>query len=212
MRKERGDGVGIGSAIGLSSLYVLGARQRTRVFNTEEEWNLYESALLYRVDLDTARLEVCLEYKTPPEARANENSSVAFKSSTILGDKLFTCTSTEVLILKLPEMDRIGYVSLPSFNDLHHVHPSHDGNLLVVSTGLDMVIKCTPEGETLQEWCALEEEPWSRFSKEIDYRKVETTKPHASHPNFVFELNGQVWVTRFRQKDAICLDDAHKAD
>lgn len=26
-----------------------------------------------------------------------------------------------------------------------------------------------------------------------------------SHPNHVFELDGEVWVTRFEQRDAICL-------
>ena len=195
---------------GPSSLYVLGARQRRRILKREEEWNLYESAVLLRVEPETGWVEACLEHRTPPEARAHGNSSNAFKSTTIAGDKLFTCTSTEVLILKLPDFELIGYVSLPSFNDLHHVRPSQDGNLLVVSTGLDMVIKCTPEGKTLQEWCVLEEEPWSRFSQAIDYRRVGTTKPHQSHPNHVFELNGQVWATRFRQKDAICLEDRSK--
>jgi hypothetical protein len=41
------------------------------------------------------------------------------------------------------EFKRIGYISLPCFNDLHHVTPTEDGNLLVVSTGLDLVVKCT---------------------------------------------------------------------
>jgi hypothetical protein len=90
------------------------------------------------------------------------------------------------------------------------VRPSHDGNILIASTGLEMVIKCTPQGEVLQEWCALEEQPWSRFSRETDYRRVESTKPHQAHANFVFELDDQVWVTRFYQKDAICLEDRTK--
>ena len=34
---------------------------------------------------------------------------------------------------------------------------------------------------------------------------METTKPHKSHPNFVFELDGEVWATRFYQRDAVCL-------
>jgi hypothetical protein len=40
----------------------------------------------------------------------------------------------------------------------------------------------------------------------IDYRKVATTKPHVSHPNFVFFLDGEPWVTRFQQRDAVSLD------
>jgi hypothetical protein len=49
-----------------------------------------------------------------------------------------------------------------------------------------------------------------RFSRDIDYRKVDSTKSHQSHPNFVFELNGETWVTRFKQRDAICLDHRSK--
>jgi hypothetical protein len=40
----------------------------------------------------------------------------------------------------------------------------------------------------------------------VDYRKVPTTKPHRAHPNFVFFLDGQPWVTRFEQRDAVPLD------
>jgi len=102
---------------------------------------------------------------------------------------------------------------LPCFNDLHHVVPTSDGNLLVVTTGLDMVVKVSPSGELLREWPVLQETPWSRFSRDTDYRKVETTKPHLSHPNFVFELDNEIWVTRFTQRDAISLNGSgHRID
>lgn len=39
----------------------------------------------------------------------------------------------------------------------------------------------------------------------MDYRKVFTTKPHQSHPNFVFHIGKNIWTTRCLQKDAICL-------
>jgi hypothetical protein len=123
-----------------------------------------------------------------------------------MGDKLYTCTTTEVLIFQVPSFRQVGYISLPCFNDLHHAIPASDGNLLVVSTGLDMVFKVSLGGEVLQEWCVVDEAPWTRFSRSVDYRKIETTKPHLSHPNFVFELNGETWVTRFTQRDAISLN------
>jgi len=194
----------------VNSLYVLGARQRKLLFKTEREWNLYERALILRVDLDRGTAETCLEHKSPPEARASDDSSIVFKSGTLAGDTLYACTSTEVLIFKLPRFRQLGYISLSSFNDLHHVAPAHDGNLLTANTGLDMVLKLTRAGDVLEEWSVLDEAPWSRFSREIDYRKVETTKPHQSHPNYVFELEGQVWVTRFHQRDAICLENRAK--
>jgi hypothetical protein len=98
---------------------------------------------------------------------------------------------------------------LPCFNDLHHVRPTPDGNILVANTGLDMVVEFTPEGEVLREWNALGEDPWERFSRSVDYRRVGTTKPHRSHPNHVFFLDGQIWVTRAEQKDAVCLTDGN---
>jgi hypothetical protein len=90
------------------------------------------------------------------------------------------------------------------------VTPTSNGDLLAAVTGLDMVVRFNREGELLEEWSVLPEAPWSRFSRDIDYRKIETTKPHKSHPNFVFELNGEIWATRFSQRDAICLNDPEK--
>ncbi len=191
----------------MARLYVLGARQRDLFLRHEEEWNLYEAALILQIDTDSGAVQTCVEYKSPPEAKATPNSSVVFKSGTLDGNILYTCTSTEVLIFKVPEFERLDYISIPCFNDLHHVTPSSDGNLLAAVTGLDMVVKMNRKGKLLEEWSAVEEAPWSRFSRTTDYRKVETTKPHTSHPNFVFELDGEIWVTRFRQRDAISLVD-----
>ncbi len=187
----------------MSDLYVLGARQRRLFLKAEEEWNLYEAALILRLNIEGGTVETCIEYKSLPEARASEHSSNIFKAGTLVGDTLYTCTSTEVLIFKLPDFQQIGYISLPLFNDLHHVTPSSDGNLLIVSTGLDMVLKVSLGGEVLACWSVLDEDPWLRFSRTADYRKVESTKPHKAHPNFVFELDGEIWATRFRQRDAV---------
>lgn len=189
----------------MGSLYVLGARQRKLLFKNEDEPHLYEAALILHLDTASGRVTTCVEYKSPAEARASEESSNIFKSGTLVGNRLYTCTSTEVLIFELPAFRRLAYISLPLFNDLHHVTPTHDGNLLVASTGLDMVVKFTPKGEVLREWSVLGEDPWVRFSRNIDYRKVDSTKPHRSHPNFVFELAGEIWVTRFMQRDAVSL-------
>jgi hypothetical protein len=189
----------------MSFLYLLGGRQRKSLFKNAEEQRLYEAALILLVDTSTGIANVEIEYKTPPEARSNDESSHTFKTASLVGNKLYTCTSTEVLIFEVPSFKRIGYISLPCFNDLHHVAPTPEGNLLAANTGLDMVVMFTPEGRVLAEWSVLGEDPWSRFSRDVDYRKVESTKPHQSHPNSVFQLGQDVWVTRLSQKDAVCL-------
>jgi hypothetical protein len=191
-------------------LYVLGGRQRKPTLKRAEEWNQYEVALVLEVDPRTGSAQVRSEYETPPAARATDLSSVLFKSGALVGDKLYTCTPTEVLVYDLPEFTVSNYISLPCFNDLHHVAPDSVGNLLVTSTGLDLVVKLDPNGTVLAEWNVLGEKPWERFSRNVDYRKVETTQPHRSHPNFAFELDGHVWVTRFEQRDAVCLTEPRK--
>jgi hypothetical protein len=194
----------------MARLYVLGARQKKLLLQKEEEWNLYQAALILELDTETGQVKTCVEYKTPESARSTDKASHVFKAGTLCGHTLYACTSTEVLIFRLPEFEQIGYVSLPSFNDVHHVTPASDGNLLAVSTGLDMVVKFTPQGEVLAEWPVLDEVLWSRFSRAVDYRKVASTKPHKSHPNFVFQLGSEVWATRFTQRDAICLTSPGK--
>jgi hypothetical protein len=201
-----GDGMAAARS-GMASLYVLGARQRKAIVHREEEWRLYESALILEVDPETGAVQTRVEYKSPPDARASQSSSNIFKSGTLAGNLLYTCTSTEVLIFELPEFQIVNYISLPCFNDLHHVVPDAEGNLVVTSTGLDLVVKVTPDGRVLEEWNVLGEDPWSRFSRDTDYRKVDSTKPHKSHPNFTFEMEGKTWVTRLNQRDAICLHD-----
>ena len=118
---------------------------------------------------------------------------------------LYACTSTEVLIFRLPGFTQIGYVSLPCFNDLHHVTPSSDGNLLVANTGLDMVVKFTREGEMLKVWSFSNKIPGHAFPKPSTTARLPARSRHQSHPNFVFELDQVPWATRFRQRDAICL-------
>jgi hypothetical protein len=85
------------------------------------------------------------------------------------------------------------------------VYPSHTGTLLAVVTGLDLVVEVTTDGVLVREWNVVGQDTWAKFSKQTDYRKIATTKPHPSHPNHVFELDNEVWVTRLMQRDAICL-------
>lgn len=193
----------------MAKLYILGGRERgveLRERTEKHDWCLYKTALILEVDTETGAVQTCLEYESPREVRAGDRPAGNFHAGALVGDTLYACTTTEVLIYRLPGFRQIGYISLPCFNDVHHVTPSLDGNLLVVTTGLDMVVKITPQGETISEWSVIGEPPWTRFSSSIDYRKVGSTKPHAAHPNFVFELDDEVWATRAFKRDAICLN------
>jgi hypothetical protein len=185
-------------------MYVTGGRQRS--LSVTDEWRQYGTAVIVGVDPVSGVTETCVEYISPPDVCPDTGeSSIQFKAGTMHEGHLYVCTSTEVLVFAVPAFTIERYISLPCFNDLHHVRPTRRGTLLVANTGLDMVVEISRDGAPIREWNVLGRDPWAAFSREVDYRKVETTKPHKSHPNHVFGLDGEIWVTRFQQRDAICL-------
>ena len=195
-----------------STLFVVGGRPRAPrgVSAGVQDWYRFDRALILAVDTDTGDVRVAAEHETPPEARADEDPAILFKSATVVGDRLFVCTQTEILVYQLPDFRVVHYLSLPFFNDLHHVMPTQQGTLLVAISGLDMVVELEMDGTLVHEWSATDSDPWERFSRDVDYRRVATTKPHHAHPNHVFMLDGEPWATRFEQRDAICLVDRTK--
>jgi hypothetical protein len=194
-------------------VYVIGGQQRAprAALDDDPNWYSYQRGLILRVDLDTGDADICAEYQSPPEACAS-GDPVLFKSGTAVGDRLFVCTQTEILVYTIPEFERIGYVSLPCFNDVHHVYPTPRHTLLVANSGLEMVLEVTLDGEIRREWNVLGEDPWAGFSRAIDYRKGVSTKPHRAHPNFVTMIGDDIWVTRFEKRDALCLTDRRRID
>ena len=189
----------------MNDIYVIGGELRRSMFRKLEEWQSSQKGVIVQVNAERKTSEPCVEYVSPPEVCAADLPAVSFKSAFLSGNKLYTCTSTEVLVYETPGFRLLQYISLPRFNDVHHVYPTREGTLLVAVTGLDMVVELTPRGELIREWNVLGEDPWQRFSPEIDYRTVASTKPHRSHPNHVFQLEDEIWVTRFEQRDAISL-------
>jgi hypothetical protein len=186
---------------------VLGGRNREQSLG-KPDWSQFDLAVAMLVDVAKGRAEKVIEYVTPPEMSAPEPArSVLFKAGSLHDGHLYLCTQTEVMVYTWPGLERVRYLSLPCFNDLHHVRPRSNGNLLVVSTGLDMVFDVDRSDVVVNEWSVVSNSGWSKFDRNIDYRLVSTTKPHESHPNYVFELDDRIWVTRFEQRDAISLDD-----
>lgn len=186
--------------------YVLGGHQRDD--KKRPSWHLYDHAVILCVHPENGRVERKVKYVTPPDAKPDdENAAVCFKAGTVVGDRLFVPTSTEVVVYSLPDFEQVGYLSHPWFNDVHHVAVRPDGALVVVSTGLDMVVVMTEQGDVINAYSVNEDPLWSRFSPDTDYRKVLSTKPHKSHPNYAFFVGDDLWATRAWQRDALCLTD-----
>jgi hypothetical protein len=186
-------------------IYITGGRQNSRVRSVE----LYrcELAVLAAVDTETGVLTRLFEYCSPVSVKAEDNASVVFKSGHLDEKYFYLCTTTEVLLLDRHTLATVAYISHPHFNDLHHVRPAPDGSLIVTCTGLDSVFRMNCAGEMLAEWSTIGEDTWARFDKAQDYRKVLSTKPHKSHPNFCFFVGDDLYANRLQQRDCVCLTD-----
>lgn len=183
-------------------LWAVGGEQRG-VQHWSPEWRLYKKAVVLRVAGGVSKR--VLEYVSPREHCPEQEPCILFKASTISKDRAYLCTQTEVLICDFPSFAIRKVISFPFFNDLHHVALAPDGCLFVAVTGLDAVAQLDPDGALLRLTNVLGGSVWDRFSQTVDYRKIQTTKPHAAHPNYVFFLEGEPWVTRFEQADAVPL-------
>ncbi|MBU8869984.1 MAG: hypothetical protein KOO60_03805 [Gemmatimonadales bacterium] len=195
----------------MSIYYVTGGRQRPNA-KGHIEWFSYGKASIFSFDDRNGSIAECATYSTPIEIRPEDpKANIVFKAGSIAKGNLVVCTQTEILTYSLPDFRQIGYASHPWLNDVHHVKVNGDGNFLVANTGLDLVLELTPAGKLVKEWSTLvDENPWDRFDREKDYRRVVTTKPHHSHPNYVFEHGDDLWVSRFVQRDAFCLTNPSK--
>ena len=186
-------------------LYVIGGRQREeRGLSGQDRrpgWYGYALGVILRID-PPDRVTTVMEFTSNPDACA-AGDPVLFKCATRAGDRLYCCTQTEVVVFSLPDFEQVAYVSLPQFNDVHHVLPTASGTMLVAVSGLEMVVEIDEAGSVLGEWNVLGEEPWNGFDRSVDYRQGVNTKPHRAHPNYLFELQGRPWVTRFECKDAV---------
>jgi hypothetical protein len=190
-------------------LLVTGGQQRRSrsLVAGAARWYKYARGHLLAVEPQTGSVTNRLSYESPPDATAENEPAILFKQGTLVGELMYLTTQTEVIIYSYPDFAVQHYISLPRFNDVHHVRPSTNGTLLVVNTGLDQLIEMKLDGSVVGEWNALGKDPWEGFDRSVDYRKVDSTKPYESHPNHVFLLDGEVWLTRFKQKDAISVAD-----
>lgn len=188
-------------------LLLTGGRQRLSV-RKREEWHLYDEARLVILDTETGKAELVLRHQTPVGERPDEMPSHIFKAAVREPEtsELWVVSQTEVLCINCLSYEIKERFSHPWFNDLHHVAPIN-GLLHVVSTGLDSLISFNDNREAISIRHAMGDDPWIHFDRDIDYRLTPTTKPHRSHPNYVFWTPNGLWLTRFEQKDAICLDD-----
>src|SRR5438046_823650 len=106
----------------MTSLYVIGGQQRyaRSLLAGNQDWNGNERGLVVQLNPETGDSHICLEYMSPPEVCPEQDPAITFQASAIQDGKLYTCTQTELLVYTLPAFERVGYMSLPCLNDVHH--------------------------------------------------------------------------------------------
>jgi hypothetical protein len=187
-------------------IYVIGGRQRSdrALLDIGNAWYGYGLGVI--LTINGSGVETALEYVSRP-GTFGPDDAVLFKSGSIVGDRLYCCTQTEILVLALPDFTEITHISLPIFNDVHHVVPTDSGTLLVAVSGLELVVEVTLQGDVVREWNVLGEDTWATRSRDVDYRTGVDLKPHRAHPNHVFFVDGEPFATRFELRDAVSLVD-----
>ena len=185
-------------------LLVSGGQERVGGFE-KGEGRYYGAARLLRLDTDrgdwtelASRLEGGAHYPA-------EDPNLEFTAGWAGPGELWLPTDTEVYQYRYPDMTVERVVSYPAFHNIHHVAVFGD-RVAVVSTGLDLIVLLDRATLEPVEYLNAEgRDPWHRFDPGVDYRLVHSTRPHDCHPNYVFELQGELWVTRCTQEDAVCL-------
>lgn len=170
----------------------------------KDAWAAYCGGKVVKLNLDGSGEVVWVDKKIPDYIDKDKKIGTVFKAGSIKGFEYIVCSTTEVFKFDCRNMNLLASVSHPLFNDVHHALEVEDGTLLVVSTGLDAVINITWAGKVINTW-SVDAERKYMLSDGVDYRNVESTKPHKHHVNYVFMVENEIFSTRFKDQDAVCL-------
>jgi hypothetical protein len=174
-------------------------KQREKIFAT-----------LDVVDFEKKTIENVLKQVPSSKYRTEESGKdIRFTAAHLEDDKLYVGSPTQGFVYSYPSFQKLLELNSPYLNDVHHVFPLND-KIYAVSTGLDAVVRFDLEGRFEEIISVTDKEVFEKFDPKTDYRLIPSTKPHSAHPNFLFQLKGDLYVTRFIQKDAVCVEDNGK--
>lgn len=191
------------------SLLITGGKLRANGFELGEG-KYYGCAKLLQLDTRTGDFTELLSVDEGTENFPDEHPNLEFTVGDVAGSELWLAMDTEIRLYSYPALDLIKTFSHPCFHNVHSLAVRED-KLFVTSTGLDMVVILDKQSGEIIEMVNAQDKPvWHRFSADVDYRKFHSTRPHDCHPNYVFWVDDQPWVTRCTQEDAVSLSDMSK--
>jgi hypothetical protein len=190
----------------LKKLLVAGGRLRPNGYELGDG-KYYDKAILMQLDLDSGVYTELLSKEQGNENYPAEHPNLQYTAPCLEGDILWLPTDTEIYKYQLPELKELACFSHPCFQNLHSAHIFND-ELVVTSTGLDNVVVMNKESGEIKDIFGTEGKgPWYRFDVNTDYRQVHSTRPHVTHPNYVFKIDDDYWVTRCGFEDAVKIND-----
>lgn len=195
-------------------MHVLGGQQRSSAGMREldDQWYGYGKGVI--IEVAAGQADLVLERQSEPGTCGPQDPEL-FKSATLVGDRLYACSQTELMVYAYPTLELLHHISHPLLNDVHHVVPATEAdssttpvpgapNLFAAVSGQDLVAEFTVEGDIASLWAVDGSDVEGRIDPERDYRINTKLKPHAYHPNHLFRMpDGKLWVTRFETKDAV---------
>ena len=162
-----------------------------------------------KLDWTDKAVEKQFHYFTPDD-KINSHITKELTCGHIYKKEIYVASRTEVLIMDLLDFKIKKKITNPFFHDLHQAKRIEQ-NIYVVNTGLEMIQCFTLAGRELKQINTSPIPTWNRFDKNIDYRLVESTKPHKVHVNYIFErYPGELWATCLLPKKAVCITDKKK--
>jgi hypothetical protein len=170
-----------------------------------DSWKHYDRGAVAIIDWQAKQIVRYKEY-VPHELLRHPDASVEIAYGSWKENSFYAAAPTEVLRFAIPSLEYEGVLTHPTFSDLHHVVALQD-RLLVCNTGLAVLQSFSYEGDLLDTFNAASTPTWERFLPTTDYRLEFTTKPRECHINYVFFYDGDMWLTRLLQKDAVCVSD-----
>ena len=180
-----------------------------RILGELMQGHAFKKAELAEIDFQRKTYVPKCTYTTPVSHCSDKKPSIGFTGFCIYKETIYIATRTEVLVLSSHDYSILKVINDPLFNDIHDVL-IHDGFLYVAVTGMDAVFVFDLETHEKTIKNVLQKDPFHRFSKNLNLNKISSLKPNESHPNHIFCLNDEIWVTRLKQKDAISLKNPNK--
>jgi hypothetical protein len=186
------------------SLLVTGATLRANG-DSLGEGRHYGSARLLQLDTARGAWERRLEVNEGGPNTPAENPNLQFTASCTEPGTLWLAMDTEIRRYSWPGLALQAVFSHRCFQNIHSVAVRGD-ELWVTSTGLDLVAVLDKASGAIREVLHAEGgDPWRRFARDVDWRQVHSTRPHHSHPNYVYWMGDEPWVLRCTQEDTVPL-------